>query len=131
MPAQAVVPGARSRTSGLDAGMTVTQFRFIGYDTIQYLSPPRPGPLGRSGRLRFGLTSGHEYQVGFLGPLFSDEGMRQEQRLASTGRSSGVASAAHRCPHSRACRRARRSPLHPPSTERGRSATATRLIKRP
>jgi hypothetical protein len=67
----------------LDAGMTVIQSRFIGYDEIQYLSPPKQGVFGTSGCLRFGLTSGLQYSVGFLGPLFSDEGMRQEQRLAA------------------------------------------------
>ena len=71
----------------LDAGMTVVRFRFIGYDEIQYLSPPKQGILGTSGRLRFGLTSGLQYSVGFLGPLLRDEGMRQEQRLADYLRS--------------------------------------------
>ena len=67
----------------LDAGMTVNQFRFIGYDEIQYLSPPEPAAFGTSGPLRFGLTSGAHYQVRFLGPMYSDEGMRQEQRLGA------------------------------------------------
>ena len=67
----------------LDMGMTVNRFRFIGYDEIQYLSPPKPAAFGTSGPLRFGLTSGVQYQVQFFGPLFSDEGMRQEQRLAA------------------------------------------------
>lgn len=67
----------------IDAGMTVRQFCFIDWDAVQYLRPPKAGVLGTSGRLRFGLTSGREYQVGFLGPLFSDEGMRQEGRLAT------------------------------------------------
>ncbi len=55
----------------------------IGYDAIEYLRPPKRGVLGTSGALRFGLRSGREYQMGFLGPLFSDEGMREEQRLAA------------------------------------------------
>ena len=67
----------------LDAGMTVVRSCFIGYDEIQYLSPPKQGIFGTSGNLRFGLTSGRQYSVGFLGPLLSDEGMRQEQRLAA------------------------------------------------
>jgi hypothetical protein len=33
--------------------------------------------------MRIGLLSGVEYQMGFNGPLFSPEGMRQEQRLAA------------------------------------------------
>jgi hypothetical protein len=86
----------------LDAGMTVTRFRFIGYDNIQYLSPPKPSTLGTSGRLRFGLTSGHEYQVGFLGPLFSDEGMRQEQRLAARLRDIASRFRSSRAPDARA-----------------------------
>lgn len=65
----------------LDAGMTVNRFRFIGYDEVQYLSPPEPAAFGTSTPLRVGLTSGAHYQVKFLGPMFSDEGMRQEQRL--------------------------------------------------
>jgi hypothetical protein len=67
----------------LDAGMTLTQFRFIGYDEIQYLSPPKEATFGTSGPLRFGLNSSLQYQVQFFGPLFNDEGMRQEQRLAA------------------------------------------------
>src|SRR5258705_7058872 len=67
----------------LDGGMTVVQFRFFGYAEIRYLSPPRQAALGTSGPLCFGLISGLEYQVQFLGPLFSDEGMRQERRLAA------------------------------------------------
>jgi hypothetical protein len=57
--------------------------RFIDWDAIQNLRPPKAGVLGTSGLLRFVLTSGREYQVGFLGPLFSDEGMRQEGRLSA------------------------------------------------
>ena len=67
----------------LDMGMTVNRFRFIGYDEIRYLSPPKPAAFGTSGPVRFGLTSGVQYQVQFFGPLLSDEGMRQEQRLAA------------------------------------------------
>ena len=67
----------------LDMGMTVNRFRFVGYDEIRYLSPPQPAACGTSRPLRFGLTSGVQYQVQFYGPLFSDEGMRQEQRLAA------------------------------------------------
>lgn len=62
---------------------TVHRSCFIGYDAIQFLRPPKQRLLGTSGPMRFGLHTGREYQVGFLGPLFSDEGMRQEQRLAS------------------------------------------------
>jgi hypothetical protein len=36
--------------------------------------------------VRFGLASEHEYQIGFLRPLFSDEGMREEQRLGASFR---------------------------------------------
>lgn len=86
----------------LDAGMTVTQFCFIGYDAIQYLSPPKPGLLGTSGRLRIGLTSGHEYQIGFLGPLFSEEGMRLEQRLAAHLRHIASRFPSSRAPEARA-----------------------------
>lgn len=67
----------------LDTGMTVNRFRFVGYDEIQYLSPPEPAAFGTSTPLRFGMTSGVQYQVQFLGPMFSEEGMRQEQRLGA------------------------------------------------
>ena len=67
----------------LDGGMTVNRFRFISYDEIQYLSPPKPTLFGTSGPLRFGLKSGVQYQVRFLGPVLREEGMRQEQRLAA------------------------------------------------
>jgi hypothetical protein len=63
--------------------LTVHRYCFIPYDEIEYLRPPKPGILGTSGRMRFGLKSGREYQMGFLGPLFSDEGMRQEQSMAA------------------------------------------------
>jgi hypothetical protein len=55
---------------------------FIEYDAIQYLRPPKQGFLGTSGPLRFGLFSGLEYQLGFLGPIIYPEFLRQEQRLA-------------------------------------------------
>ena len=63
--------------------LTVHRHRFIPHDAIEYMRPPKPGLFGTSGRLRFGLKSGVEYQMGFFGPLLSDEGMRQEQRLAA------------------------------------------------
>ena len=63
--------------------LTVYRYCFIPYDEIEYMQPPKPGILGTSGRMKFGLKSGHEYQMGFLGPLFSDEGMRQEQSMAA------------------------------------------------
>ena len=63
--------------------LTVHRYRFLPHDAIEYMRPPKPGFLGTSGRFRFGLKSGVEYQMGFLGPLFSEEGMREEQRLAA------------------------------------------------
>ena len=62
---------------------TVRRTCFIGYDAIRFLIPPKSGILGTSGKLRFGLMSGREYQIALFGPLLSDEGMRQEQRLAA------------------------------------------------
>lgn len=63
--------------------LTVHRYCFIPYDEIEYLQPPKPGILGTSGRMRFGLESGREYQMGFFGPLFNAEGMRQEQSMAA------------------------------------------------
>jgi len=81
---------------------TVVRSCFIEYDAIQYLRPPKPGPMGTSGNLRFGLHSGAEYQVGFLGPLFSDELMQHEQRLAAYLRSLGPRFASSTAPLSAA-----------------------------
>ncbi|NOT32835.1 MAG: hypothetical protein HOP12_01560 [Candidatus Eisenbacteria bacterium] len=63
--------------------LTVHRYRFIPYDEVEYLQPPKPAFIGMSGRMRFGLRSGREYQFGFYGPLFNDEGMRQEQSMAA------------------------------------------------
>lgn len=63
--------------------LTVHRYRFIPHDALEYMRPPKPGLLGTSGPVRFGLKSGVEYQMRFFGPLFSDEGMREEQRLAA------------------------------------------------
>lgn len=62
---------------------TVQRSCFIRYDALQFLQPPQPGFMGTSGRLRFGLRSGAEYQMDFVGPLFNDDLMRQEQQLAA------------------------------------------------
>ena len=67
---------------------------FIPLDAIQYLRPPKGGLMG-TGRLRFGLVSGREYQMGFLSPLLNAEAMRQERRLAAYLREM-----AHRLPRS-------------------------------
>lgn len=63
--------------------LTVHRHRFVPYDEIAYLRPPKPGLLGTSGRWRFGLRSGLEYQLEFFGPLANEEGMRQERNLAA------------------------------------------------
>jgi len=60
---------------------------FVPYEQIAFLDPPRPGMFGTSGQMRVGLRSGRAYQFKFLGPLFSPEGMRQEQRMAAYFRS--------------------------------------------
>ena len=62
---------------------TVHRFCFIPYDDIAYLRPPKSRLLGTSGNMRFGLKSGREYQMGLVGPLFSEEGMKQEQKMAA------------------------------------------------
>jgi hypothetical protein len=95
----AATPG-RIMMFEIDAGMTVKQFCFIDWNTVQDLRPPKAGVAGTSGLLRFGLTSGREYQVGFLGPLLSEEGMRQERRLAAYLR--GIAPRFASAPESRA-----------------------------
>ena len=59
---------------------------FVPYDQIESLNPPKPGIFGTSGRMKVCLRSGRTYQFGFLGPLFSAEGMRQEQRMAESFR---------------------------------------------
>ena len=63
--------------------LTVHRCCFIPYDEIEYLQPPKPGILGTSGRMKFGLKSGREYQMKFFGPLLNEEGMRQEQSMAA------------------------------------------------
>jgi hypothetical protein len=63
--------------------LTVHRYCFIPYDELAYFQPPKAQLLGTSGRMKFGLKSGYEYQMGFLGPLFNDEGMRQEQNMAA------------------------------------------------
>lgn len=63
--------------------MVESRSRFVAYEAIQFLRPPQPGFMGTSRRMRFGLFSGHEYQVGFLGPIIDPEFLRQEQRLAA------------------------------------------------
>jgi len=62
---------------------TVERYCFIHYEVIQFLIPPKEGVMGTSGNLRFGLKSGREYCAGLRGPLFNDQGMREEQRLAA------------------------------------------------
>lgn len=62
---------------------TVHRYRFIPYDQIAYLQPPKPGFLGSSGRVRFGLRSGHEYQMSLFSPLLNEEAMRQERNMAA------------------------------------------------
>jgi hypothetical protein len=62
--------------------LTVHRYLFVRHENIRFLRPPKTGFLGTSTPVRFGLESGLEYQLGFLGPLFNDEGMRQERRLA-------------------------------------------------
>jgi hypothetical protein len=68
---------------------TVCRTCVIEHDDIEYLCPPQPGLWGTSGSLRFGLHSGREYQIEFVGPLLSAEGMGQEQNLAVYFRSIG------------------------------------------
>ena len=63
--------------------LTVHRYCFIPHDEIEHLQPPKPGILGTSGRMRFGLKSGREYQMGFFGPLLNQEGMRQERSMAA------------------------------------------------
>jgi hypothetical protein len=63
--------------------LTLHRYCSIPYENIEYLRPPQAGAMGTSGPMRLGLKSGLEYQLVFFGPLFSDEGMRYEQRLAT------------------------------------------------
>lgn len=56
---------------------------FIRLDEIRSLRAPRVGSLGTSGPLWLQLGSGREYQLQFVGPLFDDQAMRYEQRLAA------------------------------------------------
>jgi hypothetical protein len=55
---------------------------FIPHDALRFVRPPKPGLLG-TGRTRIGLESGVEYQMEFRSPLFNDEAMEQERRLAA------------------------------------------------
>ncbi len=59
------------------------RYRFVEYDSIRSLRPPRSLPLGMSGLTRFELSTGDEYQLGFYWPVADEEGLRQEQRLAA------------------------------------------------
>jgi hypothetical protein len=80
--------------------LTVHRYCFIPYDEIEYLQPPKPGILGTSGRMRFGLKSGREYHMDFFGPLFNDEGMRQEQGMAAYFRGIAPRFGSSPAPHS-------------------------------
>jgi len=80
--------------------MIVHRYCFISYDEIEYLQPPKQGMLGASGRMRFGLRTGREYQVGFFGPLLNEEGMRQEQSMAAHFRRIAPRFASSPAPHS-------------------------------
>ena len=63
--------------------VTLRRYCFIPLDDIEYLQPPKPALWGTSGPLRFGLKSGREYQLKFLGPLLNPEAMQYEQKLAA------------------------------------------------
>ena len=80
--------------------LTLHRYCFIPYDEIEYLQPPKAGFLGTSGRMRFGLKSGREYQMDLFGPLSNDEGMRQEQSMAACFRRIAPRFASSPAPHS-------------------------------
>ena len=63
--------------------LTLHRYCSIPYETIDFLRPPQPGMMGSSGPMRLGLKSGHEYRLQFYGPLYSEEGMNYEHRLAT------------------------------------------------
>ena len=56
---------------------------FVRHEDIAALDPPQPGLWGGSRPMKLALKSGVEYSFGFHGPLFNEEGMRQEQNMAS------------------------------------------------
>ena len=62
---------------------TVLRHCFIPHDDLSSVRPPKKGLWGSTGRVRIGLKSGMEYQMTFYSPLFNEEAMRQERRLAA------------------------------------------------
>jgi hypothetical protein len=62
--------------------LKVYRTRFVPYDEVAFIEPPKPGLFGTSGKMKVGLRSGRAYQFGFLGPVLNAEGMRQEQQMA-------------------------------------------------
>jgi hypothetical protein len=83
----------------IDGGMTVKHYRFVDWSEVGSLSRRETGGA-RHPAARFGLTNGREYRTQFVGPLFSDEGMLQERRLAAYLR--GIAPRFASAPESRA-----------------------------
>ena len=67
----------------LNRHLILTRYRFVDYGDIRYLRPPKPGFFGAKGKMRFGLDSGREYQLTFLGPIVDAECLQQESRLAA------------------------------------------------
>ena len=63
--------------------LTLHRYCSIPFEAIDSLRPPRPAMMGSSGPMSLGLKSGFEYRLQFYGPLFSDEGMGYEHRLAA------------------------------------------------
>ena len=80
-PLTIAVTSRRIMLFEVNMGFTVQRYCFIDWDQVEHLDPPTASKLA-TGNLRVGLISGRVYQVGFLSPLASEEGMRQERRLA-------------------------------------------------
>lgn len=55
----------------------------IGYDALESMVPPKPGPFGTTSGLRFRVASGGEYRIRLHNPIIFPEFLRYEHRLAA------------------------------------------------
>ena len=63
--------------------LTLHRYCSIPFEQIAFLRPPQPAIWGSSGPMSLGLTTGFEYRLLFYGPLYSEDGMRYEHKLAT------------------------------------------------
>jgi len=63
--------------------LTLHRYCSIPFEQIDTLRPPQPAMMGSSGPMTLGLKSGFEYRLQFYGPLYSEDGMSYEHKLAT------------------------------------------------